>query len=393
MLATVTRNLLLTVVVTLVTSLASFASTTIRVSVNKTICPEATFTSIQSAINQASAGDTIEICPGIYEEQLFVSGPRSGLTIRGIRVGDSDRIVVKPHGITVEPGFLNAAAILINEVNDVTIENISVDASNNRFPQSICNLNLPNSIGLNGIFFRAATGTVRNSAVYNVVIDNPACVDNGNGVGGFGLGKGQLVVEKTSIHNFASGGVIIQSGLKAIVRGNIISGRPPIVGTTGSGGITILGPNGEVTDNEITMGACSLGTEDCRSNPDFGVYLLTADNTIVRNNVIIQAQNGVLVDSTNGAHISANFISDIDTLDGVDFFTTVGTSTGNEIVENVFTNMSLKTRSAAVRASQESNTITGNQINDAYVGISFLAGNTVVNNTFYNTNITTQLIP
>jgi pectin methylesterase-like acyl-CoA thioesterase len=43
------------------------------------------FTTIQAAVNAASPGDTIYICPGVYNEQIRVT--KSGLTIRGSGAG------------------------------------------------------------------------------------------------------------------------------------------------------------------------------------------------------------------------------------------------------------------------------------------------------------------
>ena len=56
LLATFARNLLATRVITFSTAATSFALKTILVSVNKPICPDAIFTSIQDAITHGGFG-------------------------------------------------------------------------------------------------------------------------------------------------------------------------------------------------------------------------------------------------------------------------------------------------------------------------------------------------
>lgn len=46
-------------------------------------CPDASFTSIQDAINVASDGDTVEVCPGTYVETMTFASP-DNLTVEGV---------------------------------------------------------------------------------------------------------------------------------------------------------------------------------------------------------------------------------------------------------------------------------------------------------------------
>jgi len=130
--------------------------------------------------------------------------------------------------------------------------------------------------------------------------------------------------------------------------------------------------------------------QDCANNPDLGVYLLTADGTLVSNNVITWGQSGVILDSTNHARVLDKLISNIDTLDRIDFFASLSTSRADLIRGNIFSDISLATHSSAVKATGEDTTITGNTINDAYAGVLFGPSNVVGSNTYFNTNITEQ---
>lgn len=389
------RNLLLALALFASITPTSFAQKTLLVSVDKTICPTATFTSIQAAVDQASPGDTIDVCPGIYVEQVTMNGKPSGITIRGIQVGDSDRVLIKPNGIKLIEGFLNVAAILAFEVTNIVIDNVSVDMIDNNFPSELCA-----NIGLNGIFFVNASGTIRNSAVANVIAKNctvPVVGGVSYGIAGFSLRGDKVVVEHNTVRNFGQGGINFFSAggedAKVTVRGNNVFGDFPVLGAIGNSGITAATNNAVVTENIITMGRCTLSGENCAANPNIGILVFQEDGILVSNNVISEAQTGIALSSNRNARVTNNLISNIDTLDGVDTRADlVGVpSTGNEISGNIFRNMSLDTHSAAVNVNTPGNSIVGNTVNDAYAGVLFVSGDNVGKNTYYNTNITQHI--
>jgi hypothetical protein len=68
----------------------------------------ATFTSIQAAINAASDGDEIIVCPGIYAEQITIS--KNGLTVMSF---DGSAVDGTPDTV-IEPGELTPAAVVIS---------------------------------------------------------------------------------------------------------------------------------------------------------------------------------------------------------------------------------------------------------------------------------------
>src|SRR5690242_7121652 len=42
-------------------------------------CAGASYTTIQSAVDAASPGDTVQVCPGTYPEQVAISATKTGL--------------------------------------------------------------------------------------------------------------------------------------------------------------------------------------------------------------------------------------------------------------------------------------------------------------------------
>src|SRR5439155_21497868 len=83
------------------------------------------FSTIQSAVTAASAGDTIRVGPGTFAEgvnvskQLFVFGNQVGADAQGGRVGASETIVTGAGNNGITPSNLTASDV---ELNGFTIE-------------------------------------------------------------------------------------------------------------------------------------------------------------------------------------------------------------------------------------------------------------------------------
>src|SRR4051794_29059365 len=60
------------------------AAATILVDDDNAQCPTATFSTIQSAVVAAAPGDTVQVCPGTYNENVTV--PKS-ITLNGAQAG------------------------------------------------------------------------------------------------------------------------------------------------------------------------------------------------------------------------------------------------------------------------------------------------------------------
>jgi parallel beta-helix repeat protein len=75
-------------------------------------CPRAQFSQIQSAINAATPGTKIRVCPGRYDEQLLITVPL--------------KLVAKPLGQAVIHG-----SIKVQGADDVRIEGFDIDSSGN----------------------------------------------------------------------------------------------------------------------------------------------------------------------------------------------------------------------------------------------------------------------
>jgi len=56
-------------------------------------CPDAGFTSIQTAVDAAASGDVIQVCPGTYDEQVEITKP---LSLVGVGRDGNKAVVVQP---------------------------------------------------------------------------------------------------------------------------------------------------------------------------------------------------------------------------------------------------------------------------------------------------------
>ena len=129
---------------------SAFAST-LLVDDDKTECPDAGFNKIQDAVDAATSGDTIQVCPGTYDEQVAIAKP---LSLVGIHRDKKAAAVVQPSNVVANADFLgtpNAAILLVQDTSGVTIKDIPIDGFNNGV---VFTGGVP---FINGIFFRPAS--------------------------------------------------------------------------------------------------------------------------------------------------------------------------------------------------------------------------------------------
>jgi nitrous oxidase accessory protein NosD len=304
-------------------------------------CPGATFSTISAAVSSASAGDTVQVCPGTYPEQVTISTP---LTLRGIISGNTDRavITVPTGGLVVNAhsvvnGLAYAAQVLVT-TGAVNISDLTVDGTGN---------NLNGSAAIAGIFYESgSSGTVRQMATRQQIdngLGDPIFAENA------GATPGSLTIANCSIHDFDGNGILLLSNQKppqftATIRGNIIAANG-----IGDGIEDQLG--GSVTENVI----------------------------------VDPSSVGIGADSLASIAVSRNTVTN--TLQGI----IANTRTGGSITSNTITGTSL----GAILLETSNNTVQSNTIKNASVGIGFLCikGNTVLDNTISDARVGIDKVP
>ena len=78
-----------------------------------------------------SPGDTIDVCPGTYNEQLAIGASRGPLTLRGAGAGATvvRPLTVVPNSSSLLLGVVASAIVAIDGASDVAIRALTVDGS------------------------------------------------------------------------------------------------------------------------------------------------------------------------------------------------------------------------------------------------------------------------
>jgi len=369
------------------------ASQTHLVSTNQTICPTAKYTSIQAAIDASSPGDVINVCPGVYDEQLVISKP---VTVKGLTVNSLDIAQLQPSVLAATGGGSDIAVVNVLNTDGVRLLNLAVDASKNTV--SDCTPTLA------AVHFLNSSGEIRNGAITGAKLTSPAACPtlSGNGYGvlleSTGAGSYSVSVEGNSIHDYSKEGVrAIGNGLTATVSGNVITGLGPAGGYSFQFGVFILnGAVGLVKGNHIAEGDCgTLNLNDCFNARSEGVVLrAVGDGSVVDQNVITRAQSGIFINNANKARITNNRIAEISVLDGIDAQGMSNSLLWNNHIANV---TPIASQSCGVvefpgtgtaGGTEANNLIVNTVVNDAWCGIAYIQTSKVVSGQYSNVQYT-----
>jgi Periplasmic copper-binding protein (NosD) len=316
------------------------------------------FTTISAAVAGVPAGATIQVCPGVYPEQVTITQP---LTLKGIRSGNANRavITINPNGSLApnasdlygEPFYAQLLVQNVSPAGPVNIVGITVDGAGANL---VCS-----SASLAGIFYASSTsGTVNEVTARNQVSECAwgIWVENGSST------NEAITIENSSVHNQGpSGGGIYAVGqpsptLTATISGNFLS-------SNSSWGI-LLFANGKVTENIFTK------------SDILGISSDINDSAVVSGNTVADTNLAIYIGNANTT-VESNKLSNVGT--GIAFgqlqkVTTVKSNT-------------IKNTVCAIDFSggaSSSGTISGNVINDSQYGFAEWSGPTITGNAFYN---------
>jgi len=355
-----------------------------------TSCPNARYTTITDAVNAAAPGDVIAICPALYPEQLVITKP---LTLRGLDINGVNRVLLQPSLTAGFGGLAFEAVIAVTNTQDVTIENLAIDASQNTL--SGCGTSLA------AIHFYDSSGTVRNNALFGATVADPQNCVKVLPASGFGIeveadeaGPFCVSVEHNSIHDYTRDGVYVTgSGVTARIEDNSISGVGPAIGTFQFGVFVLNGAVGLIKRNVITEGLCgTLSVSACVNVRSEGVTLRAAgDGTAIDSNIINNAQSGIFTNAANQIRITNNLISNIVGYDGVDLQGTSNSFIDGNVIFNAVpvVNQSCGVwetpGSGSAGGTEQDNRISHTTVNDSYCGVGHVATTAVGAGVYHNT--------
>lgn len=352
---------------------------TLLVDDDKVQCPQATFTTIQSAVLAASSGDTINVCPGTYHEQVKVT---KRLTIQGIAVGNQNLATIQPTGTLVNSSSLTtsfpiAAIVLVDGTDKVNLNNLTIDGSTNLL--SGCGVDLV------GVYYRNSSGDIDNLAVKNIKLA-PADFGCQSGLGIFvqsGNGRRSRVdISDSSVHDYQKNGITAnEAGTEVNISGNTVTGIGPTPQIAQNGIQLAFGAKGTVEGNSVINHVYSLCTSanNC-SFSSSNILIFEGNNVRVVGNNLGNSQVNVYYGGNRG-EVRNNTIFQSPSLDGIDLV-------GNQ--NRAFGNRIFNSDEAAVFVQGDRNEVIGNLINETPFGVLKDASSTNTNisgNKYYNTGL------
>jgi len=237
--------------------------------------PDADFTKIQGAVDNASTGDTIVVYPGTYTENVDVN---KQLTLSGIEypVIDADwsgnAIAVSADNCIVE-GFTAINGRPHDGYHNRWYAGIKVTSHDNIIRDNICKSNVDCGICLRG--------TPVNSRCYNNTISNNTCTLNENGI--FLRTSGSNKLTENEVLNNTCGIFLRGSSGNEITENNVYS-------NSGSG----IGLGHQHNGHLSGSGGNEIARNNVYSNGGTGITLGGSSNSnrIIENNVYLNG-NGI----------------------------------------------------------------------------------------------------
>lgn len=208
----------------------------------------APYCTIQAAVTAATAGDTVSVAPGIYDEQVVVD---TALTIDG---AGSASTVIEPSSVAPNTTHLFSAipisaVLLVDAASGVTIRDVGVDGT--AAGPGAC------SQGFYGIYYRNGSGTVDEVSVSDVF--DPTAVGCPEAraivVHGNGAGSATVTVQNSTAEDYGKSGITC-SGVTAdcTIQGTTVIGRGPLsIPHVAQNGIELVNDaGGLVEDNDVS---------------------------------------------------------------------------------------------------------------------------------------------
>ena len=343
---------------------------------DKVQCPTATFSSIQDAVNAANPGNLIRVCAGTYGEQVFIN---KSLSIEA----DNGAILLPTNMVANTTGAAGgpiAAAIVVKDAANVEIEGLIVDTANNGITECA-----PDLIG---ILYQNSSGIIEHNAIRNTKLSvtlNGCQSGTAIVVESLASKSSTVRINDNSVHDYQKNGITSsEAGTETVIVDNVVTGLGPTTGAAQNGIQVGFGAKGTVVNNTVSNNVWSPCTSltSCTANAT-GILIFQSDDVRVEKNNVVTNQVGIYANGM-GDRIESNNVVNTLVLAGIDLAGANGVANHNEVTNS---------GQAAILIEGNDNSVAGNELTEAPVGILKLSGtvgNSHANNSFYATLIPVQ---
>lgn len=314
------KKLILMVAVAFITTLAlggerSAFARTYSVDDDRRDCPNAQYTSIQAAVNNALAGDSIRVCPGLYQERVRINAGKNNLTLFATVRGEA--VIQAPASLGADP----YAIVRINGAQNIVFRDFTVAGP---LPDALFCSTTDVRAGLAVI--GGGSATIRDNVFRDIRSTSESLRNCFNGVAvAVGNPFTGDIGTATIVNNFferyqAEGILVNQSGSSATIDGNDLRGISDSPTNTPQNGIEVSdGATGEVRNNKV---------EDHRFPPQTvgssGIITSNAGRVRIINNQANRNDFGIIsAAETNPLRVSQN-LTTYNTFDGISLYSTTG---------------------------------------------------------------------
>jgi parallel beta-helix repeat protein len=349
----------------------------IVVGVDNTQCPDATFSSIQDAVNAASSGDVIRVCRGTYAEQVVVNKSLVLDADNGAIVAPFHMAVNTTEAVSGQP---LAAAILVKDATDVDIEGFIVEGADNGITECA-----PKLIG---ILYQDASGTVKHNAVrhMNLATSLNGC-QSGDGIEAISSPgrSSNVTIEDNSVHDYQKNGITgNEPGTTVAIQENTVTGMGPTTGAAQNGIQVGFGAQGSVTENNVSDNIWSLcvSPQQCQFNAT-GILVYQSDGVAVSRNTVGTNQVGIFIGG-QFSKVDRNVVFDSQVLTGIELDGNNNEAGHNRVIHS---------DQGAFLIQGNNNRVEGNTITEAGIGILKMLGsadNIFQRNSFFATPISVR---
>ena len=362
--------------ITVAPQVAHAVTPVIVVGTQSAACP-AQFSKIQDAVNAASSGTVIRICPGTYPEQVSITKALSLQGESGVVIEPSH---VEANATSPATGLPLAPIILVEGATGVEISDVIVDGTNNDI--GACGTDLI------GILYQNASGDVKRVAVRNIKLSASlnGC-QSGNGIlvqsGGGEMSK--VNVEDSSIHDYQKNGITAnENGTEVRIENNVVTGVGPTTGAAQNGIQIGYGAEGSISRNTVANHIWSpcVSVESCGAT-GIDILVVQSDGVSVEQNVAGISQTGIAI-VANRATVTQNQVFRTLIFDGVALMGNDNAARSNSITHS---------DESGVFIEGNNNVVLRNRINEAAFGVLKVAGSTgnvIFFNDFSNAIVSVQ---